>query len=199
MRIPAMEPVLRNAAFVLAADEAARMAYYNLRAREYQRVFGFDGSWLQREDEYDRSGAILIQANAEGRILCGARMNICRAFDGGSTRLPMEKGGFRLPALLPSMNLASRCYAEVSRLAVVEGNQDGNLLLRLLDALHAYARSQGAPLVFSICPRPQARMYRILQRTNRMKKGFHVLEHIAVPSQFGIEMRLCLFAEEGEV
>jgi hypothetical protein len=199
MRIPAMEPLLRNAKFVLAADEEARTAYYHLRAREYQRVFGFEGAWLQREDEYDRSGAILIHTNSEGRILCGARMNICRAFDGGATRLPMEKEGFRLPALLPSMNLGSRCYAEVSRLAVAEGHQDGTLLLNLLDALHEYARSQEAPLVFSICPRAQARMYRILQRTNRMQKGFHVLEDIAVPSQFGIEMRLCLFAEEGEV
>jgi hypothetical protein len=114
-----------------------------------------------------------------------------------SMRLPMEHSGFSLPLLLPGMKLAERNYSEVSRLAVAEEYQHGTLLLELLDALHAHARTLSTPLVFSICPRPQARRYRILQRTGQMHKPFFIFENIAVPSQYDIEMRLCLFAEEG--
>ena len=113
-------------------------------------------------------------------------------------RLPMERNGFSLQTLLRSMNLHERNYSEVSRLAVAEEYQNGLLLLEMLDELQTLARSQGVPLVFSICPWIQARRYRIGWRTGRIRQPFHILEHIAVPSQFDIEMRLCLFAEKGE-
>ena len=143
----------------------------------------------------------MVCADAAGHIIAGARINLSKS--GQPARLPMEYGSFSLPLLLPKMNLACRNYAEVSRLAVAEEYQNGLVLLALLDALHEYARAQATPLVFSICPRPQARPqarhYRILQRTGRMNKPFHIFEDIAVPAQFNIKMRLCLFAEEGEL
>jgi len=182
--------------FFIATDPEARQQYFQLRAREYQRTFGFPGSWLEQEDSYDRTGTILVCAE-EGstRAIAGARMNISTPTC--SMRLPMEHGSFSLPLLLPSMNLPQRNYAEVSRLAVAEGFQNSVLLMELLDALHVHARTHSTPLVFSICPRPQARNYRILKRKG-MNKPFHIFEHIAVPAQYGIEMRLCLFSEQRE-
>lgn len=188
---------MQRHSFFIASDTATYQEYFELRAKEYQRTFGFDGAWLQTEDGYDHSGVILVCADTAGRIIAGARMNISTPAQ--PMRLPMEYGSFSLSLLLPSMNLAQRNYSEVSRLAVAEEYQNGQLLLELLDALHEYARSQATPLVFSICPRVQARRYRILRSTGRMNKPFYIFKDIAVPAQFDIEMRLCVFAEEGEL
>jgi hypothetical protein len=182
--------------FFIASSPEEYRQYFKLRAIEYERVFGFDGAWLETEDAHDHTGVILVCADTAGRIIAGARMNICTPSD--PARLPMEKDGFVLQALLPEMQLQHRNHAEVSRLAVAEEHQKGVLLLEMLDALHEFARSQAVPLVFSICPEPQTRLYRIAWRTGRMKQPFHILNHVAVPSQFDIEMRLCLFAEKGE-
>lgn len=186
---------MKDRRFIMATDPETRRGYFQLRAREYQRAFGFDGAWLEQEDGYDRAGVILVCKDEAGTVIAGARMNISTPKE--SMRLPMEHGSFSLPKLLPGMNLPERNYAEVSRLAVAGEYQNGMLLLELLDALHQHARSLSTALVFSICPRPQARRYRILKRTGQMNKPFYIFEDIAVPSQYDIEMRLCLFAEEG--
>jgi hypothetical protein len=182
--------------FFIASGPEEYRQYFKLRAIEYERVFGFDGAWLETEDADDRAGAILVCADSTGRIVAGARMNICTP--SAPVRLPMEIDGFALQVRLPGMQLQHRNYAEVSRLAVAEEHQNGVLLLQLLDALHEFARSQAVPLVFSICPGPQARLYRIAFRAGRMKQPFHILKEVAVPSKKGIAMRLCLFAEKGE-
>lgn len=187
---------MKRHAFFIAFDPETRREYFVLRAREYQRTFGYDGSWLVQEDGNDHAGSILVCRDDAGQLIAGARMNFSMLEK--PMRLPMEHATFSLPLLLPAMNLRQRNYAEVSRLAVAEEYQKSVLLLEMLDALHEHARANSTKLVFSICPRPQARNYRILQRAGRLKQPFHILDQVAVPAKDGIDMRLCLFAEEGE-
>jgi hypothetical protein len=180
--------------FVIANDPQTRREYFELRAREYQRTFGYDGRWLELEDGNDYAGSILIRRDDEGKLIAGARMNIARLER--PTLLPMESANFLLPVLLPEINLPGRNYAEVSRLAVAAAYQKSVVLLEMLDALHEHARANATQLVFSICPQPQARNYSILQRAGRLNQPFHILKHVAVPPKDNIEMRLCLFAEK---
>lgn len=186
-----------SGSFQIATDTGIRQQYFDLRAAEYQRTFGFDGSWLKQEDGYDRAGTIIVYIEG-GKVLAGARINFCTP--ASPLRLPMEYGGFTLQTALPEFGLANRRYAEVSRLSVAAERQKGELIIRLLDMLHDYARANETPLVFCICSRKNARLYRIMAANNRMPdKCFLILEKVAMASQYGIDMSLCLFHEKGAI
>ena len=147
--------------------------YYELRQRCFRRELGvvdFDGS----EDSWDRCSDILI-AQSNGRCVGGARITVSSAEH--RRRLPVEAKGMMLCDRLPTLQLAERSYAQVTRLAVSEKERSQDMLRALGSAIMDHAIAQGCDYLFGISGMARSRIYRRIFRA----RGFEYTIHTGVP------------------
>jgi hypothetical protein len=164
-------------------------AYVELRRRVFRECYPVLPADFGYPDETDRVSRFVYAE--QGGLLCGgARLTI--STPAHPRRLPLEEGSSRLQAndALRYLDLESRGYAEISRMAVDPACSDGLAIsFGLGRELCRVAACHGIDTVFSICPPGPAR----LNRVNAGKCGVRFNIYPEWPTVFGIAMRLCAY------
>jgi hypothetical protein len=150
--------------------------YYALRERTFRRELGlatFDGG----EDSLDRCSDILI-ARLGDRCVGGARLTA--SAPGRRASLPLEAEGLNLAKLLPTLELQTRGYAQVTRLAVDERERTPALLRQLGAALLAHARDLGCDYLIGVSGIARSRIYRRIIRAQGLE--YQLFTDVPVPA-----------------
>jgi hypothetical protein len=185
-----------NTAFQYLATENPELLrqYFELRRRAYLLEYPWLPSTFGAPDGNDEASWIVL-AVGSGTVAGGARLTLSTPRD--RRPLPLEETGMRLQGhqRLAHLQLASKTYGEISRLAVSPETPEGLALsLGLTRSCCEIATSQGAEVLFGICPPGPLRLNR--WNAKRLALRFDTFGELS--TVFGREMTLCAFEGLGQ-
>jgi hypothetical protein len=176
--------------FFESADPKLFAQYVELRRRVFHERYNNLSPEFGQPDATDRVSRI-VYAQQAGIVAGAARLTISTPEQ--PRELPLEENSLRLREhpLLRHLLLATRPYAEISRMAVDPDCSDGlSISFGLGQQLCHVAAEHGVDLIFSICPPAAAR----LNRLNSRKVGVTFDIYMKIPTVFGIDMLLCAYS-----
>ncbi len=168
----AHEPVV----YEFTTDRALLHQYYQLREHMYRKAFKTD-KFVGQEDVYDKLSHILIARRGK---LCvgGMRITVREAdevFD-----LPMETSGFSLKNALPELDLGMYRHAEISRFAILDSEEDKEILYNMCKVLYDKLLQLEVDYGFARCTKLMARSWKMF--ANKFGSiGTHVRDDINLP------------------
>jgi hypothetical protein len=125
-------------------------------------------------------------------VVGGARLTV--STPESPQRLPLEGSRFRLSEFssITHLDLETRPYGEISRMAVSADDIGPVRLFRgISNELTRIAASLGVDVIFSICPDEAVR----LNKGNARKPGVRFAKYEKMPTDYGIDMSLCVFTD----
>ncbi|MGA3237424.1 MAG: hypothetical protein ABSG03_14065 [Bryobacteraceae bacterium] len=185
-----------NTAFQYLATENPELLqqYFELRRRAYLLEYPWLPSTFGAPDDNDNASWIVV-AVGSGVVAGGARLTLSTPQD--PLPLPLEESGIFLQGYqrLAHLQLASKAYGEISRLAVSAETSEGLALsLGLTRSCCEIATSEGADVLFGICPPGPLR----LNRWNAKRLALHFDTYGELSTVFGRDMTLCAFEGLGK-
>lgn len=153
---------------------------------DYWKLEHFEGEL----DVYDNASHVLVIMHKD-KCVGGARLVVHEA--GSALRLPMETDEFLVETLCPDLPLHWLHYAELSRVAILEGYRNGAYADSIYQMVEEKCKELDVHYVFAVAPIPQARRSRRSCRALGMKA--EILSNVAVPelpTYEGIAMRLSI-------
>jgi hypothetical protein len=176
--------------FSESAEPKLFAEYVELRRRVFHERYPNLSPDFGQPDDTDPVSHI-VYAVQDNIVAGAARLTISTSED--PRQLPLEENSLRLREhpLLKHLLLATRPYAEISRMAVDPDCSDGlSISFGLGQQLCQVAAEHGVDLIFSICPPAAAR----LNRLNSRKVGVTYDIYMKIPTVFGIDMLLCAYS-----
>lgn len=149
-------------------------AYHRVRERCYQEDLGIDSADTQ-QDLYDAiADTLIIKKNRQ--VIGGCR--IISSMQRSRNLLQMEKDGLNLQAEFRTLQLETKNYCEMSRLAILKDYRSAKTLDIFIRFMFTFCINKGLDYLFVLAPSLQARCYK--KMTRRMGFDYTLLHDMSL-------------------
>jgi Acetyltransferase (GNAT) domain len=153
------------------------LTYYEIRSDCYRSDLGIKDIAAEA-DHFDNIATTYI-VKKSGKIIGGART--IHSKPDAFHRLPLEESGFSLDEAMPRLQLRTKSYCEISRLAILPEYRAPAVIEYLVRFMFAFLEYHDTHYLFTNSPLVQARTYRKI--TNGLGYNYAILTDLEMPVQ----------------